>query len=233
MEIAAPHLETSALQRRKQGLLYNRVLYFLVSLEMLVALIWTSFSLHYTKELAQNISQWWEFGVTAAVLVGLLVLITFFVPYTRSLPINWVLYFVFMFCFAHLICFINILDKSRMLYLVLWILTLVIHGFCIYYLCADDYIPVIESFCISFGLATAVLMAYIILTEHKLYLLILVAIGSATVGFYYAYGLRTATRFSVFDYSEEDPVSGAIRFWLDGALVSCRFFENVGKAFRT
>jgi len=233
MDISSSHLNTSTLQERKQGLQYQKILYVLVALELIVALVWTSFSLYWWPQLGSQIQNWWEFGLVAGILVLLLVLIAFFVPQVRRFPINWVIYLLFTLSFAHFACFLNTLDISNLLYFALWVLTVIIVGFALYSLLALSYIPIGESFLISFGLGTLVLIAFIAFTNFSLYLLILVAVGTVILGFYYAYGLRTATRFSNFDDSEEDPVTGAVRFWLDGALVGCRFFEMFGRSFKT
>jgi len=231
MDISSSHLNTSTIQERKQGLRYQHILYQLVAIEMIVALIWTSFALYYWNKLGDPIRVWWYFGLVAGIIVLLLILLTFFVGAVRRFPINWVIYILFVLAFAHFACFLNTLDPSRLLYVVLWVLTGIICGFAIYSLCASSYIPIIESFLIAFGVGIVVLIAFLVFTSYSVYLLILVAIATVIVGFWYGYGLRTATRLSNFDDSEDDPVTGAVRFWLDGALVGCRFFEMFGRSF--
>jgi len=233
MDISSSHLNASTHQERKQGLQYQRVLYVLVAVELIVALVWTSFALYWWPQLGSHILSWWEFGLVAGILVLLLILVAFFVPQVRRLPINWIIYILFTLAFAHFACFLNTLDISNLIYFALWILTAIICGFAVYSLCSSNYIPIGESFLISFGVGTLVLMAFIVFANFSLYLLILVAVATVILGFYYAYGLRTATRFSNFDDSEEDPVTGAVRFWLDGALVGCRFFEMFGRSFKS
>lgn len=233
MDISSSHLNATTLEQRKQGLGYQKILYFLVAIELILALLWTSFSLYWWPQLGSQIAKWWEFGLVAGILVLLLILIAFFVHVVRTLPINWVIYGLFTLAFAHFAAFLNTLDSSNLLYFALWLLTVIVCGFALYSICSASYIPVIESFLISFGLSVVVLIAFIVFSSLKLHLLIIVAIGTAILGFYYAYGLRTATRFSNFDDNEEDPVSGAVRFWLDGALVGCRFFEMLGHSFKT
>lgn len=232
MDISSSHLNTSTIQERKQGLQYQKILYVLVAIELILALVWTSFALYWWPQLGAQILHWWEFGVVAGVLTVLLILVAFFVPAVRKFPINWVIYVLFTLAFAHFACFLNTLDYSQLLYFALWVLTVIICGFAVYSVCSSSYIPIIESFLIAFGLGTLVLIAFIVFTGYSLYLLILVAVATAILGFYYAFSLRTATRFSNFDNFEEDPVSGAVRFWIDGALVGCRFFEMFGRSFK-
>lgn len=233
MDISSSHLNTSTIQERKQGLAYQKILYVLVAIELIVALVWTSFALWYYDRLGGPILHWWEFGLVAGLLALLLILIAFFVSAIRKFPINWVIYILFTLAFAHFICFLNTLDYTQLLYFALWVLTAIISAFALYSLLSTTYLPIIESFLISFGVATVVLIAFIVFTSHSLYLLILVAVATAVLGFYYAFSLRTATRFSNFDNFEEDPVSGAVRYWIDGALVGCRFFEMFGRSFKT
>lgn len=233
MDISSSHLNHSTLEQRIKSFGYQKILYILVAIELIVALIWTSFSLYWWTQLGAPIVKWWPFGLVAGILVLILILVAFFVSLVRRFPINWVIYILFTLAFAHFACFLNCLDPSRLLYFALWVLTVIISGFATYTICSSSYIPVIESFLISFGLGALVLIVFIVLSGLSLYLLILVAIGTAIVGFYYAYGLRTVTKFSNFDDSEEDPVSGAVRFWLDGTLVGCRFFEMLGNSFKS
>jgi len=232
MDISSSHLNHTTLEQRKQGFGYQKTLYALVAIELIVALLFTSFSLYWWAALGSELAKWWYFGVIAAALVVLLILIAFFVSQVRILPINWIIYGVFTLAFADLAAFLNCLDPSNLLYFSLWSLTVIISGFALYSICSSSYIPVIESFLISFGLGALVLMAFIVFTALRLQWLIVVSIGTAVFGFYYAYGLRTATRFSNFDEHEEDPISGAVRFWLDGLLVGCRFFEMFGQSFK-
>ena len=232
MDISSSHLNHTTLEQRKQGFGYQKILYTLVAIELIIALLFTSFSLYWWADLGSQLAKWWYFGVVAAVLVVLLILIAFFVSQVRILPINWIIYGIFTLAFADLAAFLNCLDPSNLLYLSLWALTLTMSGFALYSICSSSYIPVIESFLISFGVGTLVLIAFIVFTSMKLQWLIVVSVGTAVFGFYYAYGLRTATKFSNFDEHEEDPISGAVRFWLDGLLVGCRFFEMFGQSFK-
>jgi hypothetical protein len=233
MDISSSHLNHSTIQERKQGLYYQKSLYILVAIELIIALVWTSFSVYWWNQLGSQILHWWPFGLAAGVLALILILLAFFLAFVRNFPINWVIYALFTAAFAHFVAFLTCLDYSQLLYFALWIFTAIIVGFALFSVASTSYIPIIESFLIAFGVGTIVLVAFIVLTNHSLYLLILVAVATSIVGFYYAYGLRTATRFSNFDDTEEDPVSGAVRFWIDGALVGCRFFEMFGRAFKS
>ena len=231
MDISSSYLNTSQLNEKRQGIRHQKVLYILVAIELIVALIWSSFALYFWPPLGAEILKWWEFGLVAGILALLLVLVAFFVSVVRRLPINWVIYILFTLAFAHFVCFLVTLDKSRLLYFGLWVFTVVISGFAIYSVCAFPYIPILESFILSFGIGAVVLIVFIVFTSFSLYLLILVAIAAVILAFFYASGLRTATKYSNFDDSEEDPVTGAVRFWIDGALVGCRFFEMIGRSF--
>ncbi len=231
MDISSSHLNTSTVQERKQGLQYQKTLYVLVAIELIIALIWSSFAVYWWAQLGSHIIDWWVFGLVAGVLALLLALVAFFVGAVRRFPINWIIYILFTAAFAHFIAFLVCIDLSQLLYFALWVLTAIVVGFAAYSLLSSSYIPVVESFLIAFGAGVIVLIPFIVFTNHSIYLLILVAVATALIGFYYAYGLRTATRFSNFDSHEDDPVSGAVRFWIDGALVGCRFFEMFGRSF--
>lgn len=230
MDISSSHINISTLPERKQGVRYQKIIYTLVAIELVVALIWTSFALYWWPQLGSKIARWWEFGLVAGILTVLLILIAFFVDLVRRFPINWVIYILFVIVFAHFACFLNTLDSSRLLYFALWVLTAIIVGFAIYSFCSETYIPLLESFVLAFGIGTLLLIAFIVFANQSIYLLILVGLAAVIIGFYYAYGLRTAIRFSNWEKAEDDPVSGAVRFWIDGALVGCRFFEMFGQS---
>ena len=228
MNISRSHLNISTLNEKRQGVNYQKVIYALVAIELIVALIWTSFALYWWPQLGAPIARWWEFGLAAGILGLLLILITFFVNAVRRFPINWVIYILFVLAFAHFACFLNTIDNSRLIYVALWVLTAIITAYAIYSFCTWSYIPLLESFFLAFGVGTLVLIVFLVFSDKSIYLLILVALAAVIVGFYYAYGLRTAVRFSNWETAEDDPVSGAVRFWIDGALVGCRLFEMYG-----
>lgn len=62
-------------------------------------------------------------------------------------------------------------------------------------------------------------------------MMILITFPLVVFGCYLAYDMRTNVRSHMFDHDEEDPVSGAVRIWMESVLVFCRFGEMVGKMF--
>ena len=231
MDISGYSVNKSTLEERQRNLKYMRFLYVLVAIELIVALIWTSFALHFYTKLGAPIARWWEFGLVAGVLAGLLVLATFFVGAVRRFPINWAIYFLFTISFAHFWAYLCSIDKSHFLYFALWMLTAIAVGFALYSLAATYYMQATESAVVVLVSAMIVLLAFLAFTELDFFILILVFIPVVIFGIYLALDLRTMLKHNLYETHEEDSVSGAVRVWAESVLVFCRLGELVGSMF--
>ncbi len=228
MDLSGYSVNKSTIEERGRNLRYIRVLYGLLALELILALVWTSFCLGYWKDLGEPIVHWWEFGLVAGILVLILVLVAFFVEAVRRFPINWVIYLVFILAFAHLWAFLCCLEKTRYLYFALWLLTVIACGFALYAVCATFYMRSLESAMVIFGSSAVVFMAFLAFTEMSFFLLLLVYVLVCVFSFYLAFNLRFMVRNNLFDSEVEDPVTGAVRIWMESNLVICRLGELSG-----
>ena len=231
MDISSYSVNKSTLEERQRNLKYTRFLYTLLAAELILALTWTSFCLHYWNKLGQPIASAWVAGMIAGIISGLLVLATFFVAAVRRFPVNWAVYFLFSLAFAHLWAYLCCLDESRLLYFALWLLTAVSVGFALYALSATYYMQTTESALVVLGSSMPVLLAFLAFTEMDFFLLILVYIVVAIFGVYLALDLRTMLKHNLYDNSEDDAVAGAVRIWIESVLVFCRLGELVGSMF--
>ena len=231
MDISGYSVNKSTLEERQRNLKYTRFLYILLAVELIVALIWTSFCIHYWTKLGAPIVRWWVFGLVAGIIAGLLVLATFFVAAVRRFPINWAIYFLFTLAFAHLWSFLCCLDSSRYLYFALWVLTAIAVGFALYSLSATYYMQATESALVVLGCGLIVLLAFLAFTEMDFFILILVFIPVVIFGIYLALDLRTMLKHNLYETHEEDAVAGAVRIWIESVLVFCRLGELVGSMF--
>lgn len=231
MDISGYSVNKSTLEERQRNLKYTRFLYALLAIELIVALIWTSICLGHPDRLANPIVRWWEFGLVAGIIAGLLILATFFVAAVRRFPINWAIYALFTLAFAHLWAFLCCLDKSRNLYFALWLLTAIAVGFALYSLSATYYMQATESVLVVLGTGFVVLLAFLAFTQLDFFLLILVFVPVCIFGIYLALDLRTMLRHNLYETEEEDAVAGAVRIWIESVLVFCRLAELVGSAF--
>lgn len=231
MDISGYSVNKSTLEERQRNLKYMRFLYVLLAVELIVALVWTSFCLHFWTKLGAPIVKWWEFGLAAGIISGLLILATFFVAAVRRFPINWAIYFLFTLAFAHFWSFLCCLDSSRNLYFALWLLTAITVGFALYSLSATYYMQATESVLVVLGSGMIVLLAFLAFTEMDFFLLILVFIPVVIFGIYLALDLRTMLKHNLYDTNEEDAVAGAVRVWIESVLVFCRLAELVGSMF--
>jgi len=231
MDISGYSVNKSTLEERQRNLTYMRLLYILLAFELIVALVWSSFSLHYYTKLGAPIARWWVFGMIAGIIAGLLVLATFFVNAVRRFPINWAIYVLFTLAFAHFWAYLCSIDKSHFVYFALWMLTAIAVGFALYALAGTYYMQATESALVVLGSGMIVLLAFLAFTQLDFFILILVFIPVAIFGVYLALDLRTMLKHNLYETHEEDAVSGAVRVWAEGALVFCRLGELVGSAF--
>ena len=174
---------------------------------------------------------WWEFGLAAAILCVILLLASLFVSAVWRFPINWALYILFTISFAYLCGFLSCWDDSRLFYYALWLLTAIAIGLAFYSFCSNYYMENITTLMVALGSAGVVLVGFLTFTDYSVFKLILIFVPVVIFGVYLAYDLRTTVRNSLFDHDEEDPVSGAVRIWIETVLVFCRFGELVGKMF--
>lgn len=231
MDYSGLSLNKSTFEERQKNLSYIRVLYILLAFELILAVIWSSFCLYFWNKLGGPIVRWWEFGLVAAILCVLLILATLFVKALRRHPINWAIYGLFTLSFAHLCAFLSCWDSTRLFYYALWILTAITVTLALYSLVSSFYTDNMTALILVFGSGAIVLAWFVAFSEIPVFQLILVFVPVAIFGLYLAYNLRKTVRNSLFDHSEEDPVSGAVRIWIESVLVVCRLGELVGKMF--
>lgn len=231
MDISGYSTNKSTLEERKRNLTFTRVLYLLLAVELILALLWTSFCIYYWDKLGAPIVRWWEFGLTAGILSGLLILATFLVTEVKRFPINWAIYGLFTLAFAHLWAFLCCLDESRCLYFALWILTALSLGFALYSIAATYYMQTTESALIVLGSSLPVLLAFLAFTDMSFFFLILVYVPVVIFGIYLALDLRMMLKNNMYDAKDDDAVTGAVRIWIESILVFCRLGELIGSMF--
>lgn len=231
MDISSYSVNKSTLEERQRNLKYTRFLYILLAIELILALVWTSFCIYYWDKLGASIVRWWVFGMIAGIISSLLVVATFFVSAIKRFPINWVIYIVFTLAFAHLWAFLCCLESSRLLYYALWLLNSIAIGFALYTLSATYYMQTTESVLVVLGSSLPVLLAFLAFTEMNFFLLILIYIPVVIFGVYLALDLRIMLKHNIYDTNEDDAVVGALRIWIESILVFCRFGELVGSMF--
>jgi FtsH-binding integral membrane protein len=230
MNQSGSSLNKSAFLRKQQTLGYVRVLYILVAIELIISLIWASFCMYWWKDLGAPIVDWWYFGVVAASMVVVLILVAQLMSFAKRFPINWVIYILFTLSLAHLAAFLSCVESKGYFYFALWVLTAIITGLAFYFLVADNLPNLIEASLISFGIGAAVLIAFIVLTDKRFFILVLVYVATAIWGVYMSFNLRAIVRSHLNEDEEEDSVTGAVRIWLESVLVFCRVGELYGSS---
>lgn len=122
----------STVEERKRKLSYLRQLYTLFFLELLIALVWSSFCIGYYTPLGAWVVYWYEIAIATGIVCVLLILVSLFVVQVRNPPVNMAIYGLFVVCFAYTMGFFCSLDKSLLVYYGLWLLTAVAFGFMVY-----------------------------------------------------------------------------------------------------
>lgn len=221
-------MNKSTIETRHKNLSYIRVLYLLFAFELIIALVWSSICLAFWPG---NVGNWWILGMIMGIVCLLIIFATLFVAILRKFPINWAIYFIFVICFAIFCAWVTCIDVTRLFYFALWLITIISIALAIYAFLSDYYMDSINTLLIVLLAAGAVLMAFISFTKLNILYMILVTVPVVIFGCYLAYDMRSNVRSQIFDHEAEDPVSGAVRIWIETVLVFCRFGEMLGGMF--
>lgn len=232
MDYSSMSLNKSTIEQRQSNLKFIRVLHLLVAIELILTIIWASFSIYFWDDLGAPIVRWWEFGIVAGSLVFLLLIIALALQITRRPPINWIIYALFTLSFVHLFGFLACLDKTRLVYFALWVLTAVTLALFLHWLISIEYISTLTSTVTVFGSAAVVLLAFLTFSEINPIYLIMVYLAASILGVFLTRGIRISVKSSIYESDENEPVSGAVRIWGEGLLVFFRFGELFGNSFR-
>ena len=216
-------------EERQKNLSFLRQLYSLFALELLIAVVWTSFALSYYAEFGDGIRRWWEFAIVSGVLCLLLILVSFLFQFVRSFPINVVVYLLFTFSFMHFASWLSLIDHTLLVYYALWLLLFVAIGFAIYAWSTNTYMNTMISILVIVASTLVVFTAFLIFSEIRFLGLLLVLLAVIIYGFYLNYDVRKMVRGGVYEYAREDPWTGAVRIWAEGLLVFARFIELLGR----
>ena len=217
-------------EERTKNLNFLRLLYSLFALELLIAVIWTSFALAYFPEFGDGIKRWWEFAIVSGVLCLLLIIIALIFQFARNFPINVVIYLLFTFSFMHFSSWLSLVDHTFLVYYALWLLLFIAVGFAIYAWSTNTYMNTMISILVIVASTLVVFMAFLIFSEIRFLGLLLVLLGVIIYGFYLNYDVRKMVKGGVYEYSREDAWSGAVRIWAEGLLVFVRFVELMGRS---
>ena len=231
MDISNYSANKSTLEERKRNLTNTRILYVLLALQLMLALLWTSFCVGYWGKLGEPIVRWWIFGMIAGIIAGLVMLAAFLVASIRRYPLNWAVYLAFALAFAHFWAYLCCLDGSRLLYFALWLLTSISTGFALYALSATYYMQTTGSALIVLGSSLPILFAFIAFADMGFFLVVLVYVAVVVFGVYLAFDLRKMVKNSLYDTGDDDAVTGSIKIWVEALLVFCKFAELIGAMF--
>lgn len=216
-------------EERSKNLNFIRLLYTLFALQLLIAIIWTSFAISYYPEFGSGIVKHWWIAIITGSICLILILATLFMNALRNSPINMVVYLIFTFCFMHFISYVCLKDSSYLVYYALWLLFAIAVGFSIYAWSTNTYMNTLFSLILVAVSCLIIFVVFLIFTEINFLGLLLVLLGGMILGFYLNYDVRRMVRGGLYDYGDDDPWTGAVRIWAESVLVFCRFFELLGR----
>jgi hypothetical protein len=228
MDNSSASLNKSTIEHRRENLRLIKTIHFLLSIELILAVVWSSFCLYFWDDLGAPIVHWWEFGIVAGALVILLLLAALIIRITKYFPVNWIVYILFTLSLAHILAFFSCLDKTMLVYFTTWCLCAIICGVFIQSLVAIQYIGTLESILLVFSTGALALFAFLVFSEINPLLLVLVYAITCVYGVFLTRSLRSNIRALVYDTEEEEPVSGAVKIWSEGLMVFCRIGELFG-----
>lgn len=205
------------------------MLYSLFALELLIALIWTSFAITYYSPFGWGIETQWWWAIVSGSICLILILLVLFLNALQNMPINMIIYVVFTLCFMHFTSWLCLVDKSYLVYFGLWSLFAIVVGYLIYAWGTGTFMETIYSIIIVCTCAVVMYLIFLIFSQVNPFGLILVMILVMIVGFYLNYDVRRMVRGGLYDYGDDDPWTGAVKIWAEGFLVFCRFFEMLGR----
>lgn len=123
----------STFEERQKNVSYLRTLYFLFSLEFIIAILFCVLSVYWWPSLGDFIVRWWGIALATAIICVLLILVTFFVPAVRKAPANLAIYAIFTLCFAWCWAYlVNRFEEYQVAWYVLLLLASVAVGFAVY-----------------------------------------------------------------------------------------------------
>jgi len=217
-------------EERQRNLYFLKMLYTLFAIELLIAVIWTSFALAYPDPFGNGIKAYWQVAITTGVLCLIFILLAMFIPFCQKIPISIVIYILFTLCFMHFASWLALIDPSYLVYYALWLLLAIAVGYAIYAWSTSTYMNSLISILITGVACLIVFVAFLIFSNVVFLGLLLVLLGVIIYGFYLNYDIRKVVRGGIQDYSREDPWSGAVRIWLESVFVFCRFIELLGRS---
>ena len=216
-------------EERSKNLSFIWTLYSLFAVELIVAIIWTSFALSYYDKFGSGIVDCWWVAIVTGSICLILILLTLFLNSLRNPPYNLVIYSIFILCFMHFVSYLCVCDSSYLVYYCLWLLLGIALGFSLYAWSTKTYMHALFSLNAVVISSLLIFVIFLIFTEIDFLGLLLVLIVTMIIGFYLNYDVRRMIRGGLYDYGDDDPWTGAVRIWAEGVLVFCRFFELLGR----
>jgi FtsH-binding integral membrane protein len=119
-------------------------------------------------------------------------------------------------------------NSNRLVFFGLMLMTAISVAFELYAVCSSNYMQTLSAIVFILGCTLIILQSFIIWTTVDIVYIGLVYVPIIIFGFYLNYDIRRMVRGSLYDNQKEDPVTGAVRIWLETTFVFCRMVELAG-----
>jgi len=212
-------------ESRQLHLNFLKVMYFLLSIELLIQVIWTSFAMHYFENLGICIRDHWEFAIIAGVIFSFILVSSFFVQAYQKAPINVILYTIFTLALAYFSCWLATIDRFLLVYFAMWNLLMIAVGYTIYSWSTFTHLKSFISIVVVLLPSVIVLFVFLVFSEISFMHLIMMFVGVLIYGFYLNYDIRKMVVGGVNSYGQEDPWIAAIQIWVEALVVFVRVIE--------
>lgn len=227
MDESSLSLNKSTFVQRQSNLKYLRWLYFYLALQMLLILTWSSCVLAF-ETLSDPIRDYWYIALITGCIAIIILLICSFVTGARSKPLNYVLYILWILTWGYTMAYFCAENSNRLVFFGLMLMTAISVAFELYAVCSSNYMQTLSAIVFILGCTLVILQSFIIWTTVDIVYIGLVYVSIIIFGFYLNYDIRRMVRGSLYDSQKEDPVTGAIRIWLETTFVFCRMVELAG-----
>ncbi len=228
LNLSKPAISSDA-KRRKVN--YQRVLYFLFTVELLVQLTWTSLALAFFSDLGTAILGHWELALISGVLIIFILIICFCFKALQRSPINLIVYLIFTIVSAYFISWIVLADRTLLVYYALWLLTGVSVAYTVYSWASPACISTLVSFIVTLIPTMLVFLIFLIFSEIVFVGLLAVLLAVIYYGFYLNLDTRRAVSGSSGNEGREDAWVGAVTIWIDALMASVRIVELIVNGF--
>ena len=206
-------------------------LFTFFALELVIAFVFSSFSLYFYDELGSNIAIRWETGIIVAFFTLLIMLLTFFIGSFNTLPYCFVIYTSFVILFTYTCAFLSSVEKTHFFYFGLSTLTMVAVGLFLFFSFNPSYLSTIEVIILTFSCALIPSLIFLMISNLNYIFIIVIWVFTSIYCIFLTTGIIRTIRNDLFNINEEHPASSAVKIFIEGFFGFCRAEDILGSSW--